>query len=89
MVEGTGVVGIPACAQKGGEEIEKEEEKDNAETWRAPRSDRGKRRLPREEGDGRLCRKANFTKHFTADVMTCQVISHIVMIRTACLWGIS
>ena len=32
MVEGTGVVGVPACAQSGSEEIEKEEGKDNAPT---------------------------------------------------------
>jgi hypothetical protein len=32
MVEGTEVVGVPACAQSGSEEVEKEEEKDNAPT---------------------------------------------------------
>jgi hypothetical protein len=32
MAEGAGVVGVPACARCGSEEIEKEEGKDNAES---------------------------------------------------------
>jgi hypothetical protein len=89
MAEGSGVAGVPACAQSGSKEVEKEEEKDNAETQSAPRSDRGKRRLRREEGDGRRGWKSKFTEDFTALVMTCQVISNVVMIRTGCLWGLS
>jgi hypothetical protein len=59
MVEGTGVVGIPACAQRGSEEREKEQEKDNAETRRA-QSFRG------EEGETGRGWKSIFTAYFTA-----------------------
>jgi hypothetical protein len=59
MVEGTGVVGVGACAQSGREVREKEQEKDNAETRRA-------QRLRREEGDAGQGWKAAFTVYGTA-----------------------
>lgn len=71
---------------------EREEEKDNAETRRAQRLRReeggaGKGRVPKWEG--RRGWKAKFTEHYTAFVMPCQVISYVVMIRTAFGCGVS
>jgi hypothetical protein len=54
MVEGTGVVGVPACAQSGSEEREKEQEKDSAETRRA-------QRFPRKNGDAGRGWRSMFT----------------------------
>lgn len=59
MIEGTGVAGVPACAQIFSEEGEQEQEKDNAETRRAQRF-RG------EEGDAGRGWKATFTVYVTA-----------------------
>jgi hypothetical protein len=81
MAEGSGVAGVPACAQSGNKEVEKEEG-DNAETQSA-------QRLRREERGAGRGWKAKFTENFTALVITCQGISNIVMIQTACLWGLS
>ena len=72
---------VPACAQSGSKEVEKEEEEDNAETQSA-------QRLRREERGAGRGSKAKFTNDFTALVMTCQVICDVVMIRTACVWGL-
>lgn len=82
MVEGIGVVGDPACAQSGNEELEKVEEKDNVEA-------QGAQRLRREEGDDRRGWKAKFTHHFTAFQMPCQVIPYVVIIRMMRSRGVS
>jgi hypothetical protein len=33
--------------------------------------------------------EAEFTQNFIALLITCQVISYVVMIRTVCAWGVS
>jgi hypothetical protein len=57
-------------------------EKDKAEALRTQRF-RG------EEGDAGRGWKPKFTKHFTALLMTCQVIPYVVMIRMARSWDVS
>lgn len=81
------------------EENEKQEEEDNAPSRSGWTPARRAQRLGREKdgaGRGRVPKwegmrgwKAKFTHDYTALLINCQVISYVVIIRTALVWGVS
>jgi hypothetical protein len=81
------------------EENERQDEEDNSPSGSGWTPTRRAQRLGREKdgaGRGRVPKwegmrgwKDKFTHDHTALLINCQVISHVVMIRTAFAWGVS